>query len=135
MTEKTKELLFFISTLSLTIICSLQLFGIENLKAGNLVLNVHDTYFVISALHFFVFVTPLVFTISYLIRNLIIKFQNKISNIILLIFNGFLLFILLTSLIVNEQDGLNLWILILTLFGLELFVFIKTMKLKNKSNK
>ena len=139
MKEIHKEIIYFSLTLLISIICSVFLFGIDNIKSGELVLNVHSTYFVIKAIHFFIVFLPLVFTITYMIRILILKLKNLAANIIFLVSNGLLIFYTL-SLIINNSNSnsnfkvnSNLWILLLLLLILEILILIKTIRLNKHS--
>ena len=135
MKEIHKEIIYFSLTLLISIICSMFLFGIDNIKSGELVLNVHSTYFVIKAIHFFIVFLPLVFTITYMIRILILKLKNLAANIIFLVSNGLLIFYTL-SLIINNSNfkvNSNLWILLLFLLILEILILIKTIRLNKHS--
>ena len=133
MTQKSKEIIFFTFVICLLLISSIGIFGVEDLKSGNLVLNVHDTYFVISVAYFFYFFTPIYFTILYLIKNSLTKFRNLISNLILIIFNGFLVFALILIEIGNKENDFQLnyklWILIFILFFIEILVIRKSYKI------
>jgi len=133
MTRKYKEIIFFTFTICLLFISPIGIFGIEDLKSGELVLNIHDTYFVISVAHFFYFFTPIFFTILYLIKNSIIKFRSLISNLILIIFNGFLVLVLLLLAIGNQENQFQLnykyWILIFIFVIIEILVIRKSLKL------
>jgi len=71
-----KEGIYFILTLLISLLAFVFLFGIENIKSGDLVLNVHSTYFVIKATHFLIVFIPLIFSITYLIRMVFLKFKN-----------------------------------------------------------
>lgn len=137
MKELHKEIMFFSLTLLISIICSVLLFGMENIKSGELVLNVHSTYFVIKVTHFFIVFLPLVFTITYIIRILILKFKNLAANIIFLVSNGLLIFFTV-SLIINNSDSSfkvnsSLWIILFFLLILEILILIKTIRLNKHS--
>jgi hypothetical protein len=129
-----KEGIYFVLTLLISLIAFVLLFGIENIKSGDLVLNVHSTYFVIKATHFLIIFLPLFFSIIYLIRIAVLKFKNLYSNLIYIVSNGSLIFIILSIVLNNLNPGfkanLNLWLTLLVLLILEILIIIKTMKLK-----
>lgn len=129
-----KEGIYFILTLLISLLAFVFLFGIENIKSGDLVLNVHSTYFVIKATHFLIVFIPLIFSITYLVRMAVLKFKNLYANLIYMVFNGSLILIIL-SLILNNLDSsfkvnLNLWLTLFILLILEILILIKTKKLK-----
>lgn len=129
-----KEGIYFILTLLISLLTFVFLFGIENIKSGDLVLNVHSTYFVIKTTYFLIVFVPLIFSITYLIRMAVLKFKNLYANLIYIVSNGLLIFIIL-SLTLNNLDSsfkanLNLWLILLILLILEILILIKTVKLK-----
>jgi len=132
-----KEGIYFILTLLISLLAFVFLFGIENIKSGDLVLNVHSTYFIIKATHFLIVFIPLIFSITYLVRTAVLKFKNLYANLIYMVFNGSLILIIL-SLILNNLDSsfkanLNLWLTLFILLILEILILIKTKKLKKHS--
>ncbi|MFT3796139.1 hypothetical protein [Flavobacterium sp.] len=139
MTTSTKEFLYFTATLVAALLGSVWIFGYENLKEGDLVLNVHDTYFVIRALHFLAVFVPLVFVLSYGIRILFVKFRSKVSYSIFLITNGFLILFLLSLVINNPQPhfklGYRFWMILSLFLILELFAMYGLLKTRAGSNR
>jgi hypothetical protein len=128
-----KEGIYFILTLLISLLIFVFFFGIENIKSGDLVLNVHSTYFVIKVTHFLTVFIPLIFSITYLIRISFLKFRNLYANLIYIISNGSLILIIL-SLILNNLDSglkpnLSLWIALFILLVLEILISIKTKNL------
>ncbi len=135
MKKLNREGIYFVLTLLISLIAFVLLFGMENIKSGDLVLNVHSTYFVIKATHFLIVFLPLVFSISYLIRIVVLKFKNLYTNLIYIVSNGLLIFIIL-FLMLNNLDSafkvnLNLLLTLLVLLILEILILIKTIRLKN----
>lgn len=129
-----KEGIYFILTLVISLVTFVFLFGIENIKTGDLVLNVHSTYFVIKTTHFLFVFIPLLFSITYLIRIAVLKFKNLYANLIYIFCNGALILIIL-SFILNNTDSsfkvnLNLWLTLLILLILEILILIKSIRLK-----
>jgi hypothetical protein len=136
MNKLHQEGIYFILTLIISLIAFVLLFGIENIKSGDLVLNVHSTYFVIKATHFLIVFLPLFFSITYLIRIAILKFKNLYSNLIYIVSNGSLIFIILSIVLNNLNSGfksnLNLWLILMVLLILEILIIVKTIKLKKQ---
>ncbi|MCZ8331972.1 MAG: hypothetical protein O9282_11730 [Flavobacterium sp.] len=134
MNKLHKEGIYFVLTLIISLIAFVLLFGIENIKSGDLVLNVHSTYFVIKATHFLIVFLPLFFSITYLIRTAVLKFKNLYSNLVYIVSNGLLILLILSVILNNSVFGfkpnLNLYITILILLILEILILIKTIKLK-----
>lgn len=129
-----REGIYFVLTLLLSLLAFVLLFGMENIKSGKLILNVHSTYFVIKATHFLIVFLPFIFSITYLIRITVLKYKNLYANFIYLIFNGLFILIIL-SLILNNLDSgfkanLNLWLTLLILLILEIILLIKTIRLR-----
>ena len=134
MNNLQKEGIYFVLTLLISLIAFVLLFGIENIKSGDLVLNVHSTYFVIKATHFLIIFLPLFFSITYLIKIAVLKFKNLYSNLTYIVSNGSLIFIILSIVLNNLISGfkasLNLWLTLLVLLILEILIIIKTIKSK-----
>lgn len=127
----TESICFFL-ILVFAFLLSVLIFGIEELKTGSVVLNVHDTYLVIDVAHFFIIFLPIIFTLFYFLRNLFNRFRNQISNSLFLIFNLVLILILSSILFNNDNSSLkpngNLLILVFTLIILEFYVAIRFVK-------
>lgn len=132
MTPKQQEFAYFATTIGATLITSILLFGIDNLKKQDLVLNIHDTYFVMNKFHYFMVCTPITFVLLYTIRVVIQRFKNLISNLILAISNGLLLIILLNIVLNRTENEINLnhkfWMILLCLSALEIYIVIKLTK-------
>jgi len=121
-------------TLFIAFLIVIPVFGFENIKSGDMVLCVHSTYFVMNLTHFLIVYLPLFFSITYLVRIIVLKFKNYFSNLIYLISNGLLILVLLIFLFNTLDDGfkanLNFWIFLIILFTFEIFILFKTKKLK-----
>ncbi len=134
MNKLTKEFLYFLLTLFIAFLIVIPVFGIENIKNGELILSIHSTYFVIKLTHFLIVYLPLFVSISYLIRIIVLKFENYFSNLIYLISNGLLIFILIIFLFNSLNSGFkannNFWAFLIVLLTFEIYVLFKTEKLK-----
>jgi len=51
-------------------------------------LNIHDTYLVISSMHYFIFTFLLLFSMLYFLRVVFLKFRKRVANYIYLTANG-----------------------------------------------
>ncbi len=134
MSKLQREGMYFILILFISNLTFILLFGMENIKSGELVLNVHSTYLVIKPSHFLIVYFPVVFSITYLIRIVTLKFKNLHSNLVYIVSNGLLILIIFSMILNNLNSGfkpsLNLYILLLVLLVLEILISIKTIKLK-----
>ena len=88
-----KEILYFLSSIFITLIVFHFVFGLTNLKTESVLdINVHDTYFVIEKTEFLPLFSLVCLFFIYLTRIIIQKFKNRLTlwiystiNLILLI--------------------------------------------------
>lgn len=83
---KRKEIYWLIGTIAFVLIMNFVLFGTDEFKSDStLDLNIHDTYFVITNVHFVLLFSVLIFFGVYLFRTLKRNFKNLTANLILMI--------------------------------------------------
>ncbi len=81
------------------LILNLILLGFDGFKPeSNTDINIHDTYFVITNVHFFLLLSVLIFFSVYIIRMLKMNFKNFTANLIFMI-SGLLFIWVLTGII------------------------------------
>lgn len=145
-----KEFIWFTATVLLILIINLILIGSNSGTEFSKVVNIHDTYFVITFIPFFVFNAVLIFFGIYLLRAIYYRFKNFWVNIIFLlaILLSILVFIKLIAFTANligpDEEYDQTWpetlkyilyyiqIALLLLFG---FTAIKTGRLYKKKEK
>ena len=104
-----KEVIWLLVTIIFILLIYFLIFGKEGFKSESTFdLNTHDTYLVISNIHFIFTLSILLFFGVYLVRSLNTKFKNLIVNIILMI-STILLIIILKNIfpfieIINEKN-------------------------------
>ena len=98
-----KEIYWLIGTILFILIFNFTFLGIDCLGDSTIDINVHDTYFVITKIHFFVIFTFLIFYAIYLIRMLRRLFKNLTANLVFLILNIFA--IILISQIISFSES------------------------------
>ncbi len=134
MNKLTKEFLYFFLILFIAFLIVIPVFGIENIKSGELILSIHSTYFVMKLTNFLIVYLPLFVSISYLIRIIVLKFKNFYSNLIYLISNGLLILVLLIFLFNSLNSGfkanINFLGFLIVLLTFEIYVLIKIKKLE-----
>lgn len=85
---KTKEIIWFVTTIAMVTIINFYFLGLDSLNANaTLDINIHDTYFVISSINFFVLFAVLLFFLVYTIRMLVFKYENITINCIAILSN------------------------------------------------
>ncbi|OIQ30890.1 MAG: hypothetical protein BM564_01370 [Bacteroidetes bacterium MedPE-SWsnd-G2] len=106
---KKKETFWLIGTILFVIVFFFGPSGFRNFDlTGETDINLHDTYYVIPAIHFFILITTLIFFSVYLIRMLRRNFKNLTANLIFMI-SGLLSIWILTGIIsiVNSYIGVT----------------------------
>lgn len=93
-----KEIYWLIGIIIFILIFNFTILGIDCLSDATIDINVHDTYFIIAKVHFFVLFTFLIFYFIYFIRMLRRNFKNLIANLFFLTVNIFVI-ILITQII------------------------------------
>ncbi|WP_299276411.1 hypothetical protein [uncultured Psychroserpens sp.] len=83
---KKKEVYWFIGTIALILVLNLVVYGINGFKSEAVIdINIHDTYYVISNLHFTVLTAVFICFLVYSIRSLREHFKNLSANLILIL--------------------------------------------------
>ena len=98
-----KEIYLLIGTILFILIFNFTFLGIDCLGDSTIDINVHDTYFVIAKIHFFVIFTFLIFYAIYLISIMRRLFKNLTANLVFLILNVFA--IILISQIISFSES------------------------------
>ena len=81
--------------------------GIEGFVTGSAIdIQLHDTYFVVYSTQFAVVIGTMIFFLIYLVRVLIMKFENIVANLILMVSTVFLILNLMgiESMLSSMQD-------------------------------
>lgn len=98
-------------TIRFIMVAILWIFGIDGLKSESVTdFNFHDTYYVIANIHLIVLIVPLTFFGVYLIRMLRWNFKNLMANLIFMVANTSLIFIItfLSSLVFGARVTPNM---------------------------
>lgn len=98
MTFNKKEIYWLIGTILFILIFNFTVLGIDCFNDTTIDINIHDTYFVIAKIHFFILFSFLIFYFIYFIRMLRRNFKNLTANLFFLIANIFAI-ILITQVI------------------------------------
>lgn len=93
-----KEIYRLLGIIIFILIFNFTILGIDCLGDATIDINVHDTYFVIAKVHFFVFFTFLIFYSIYCMRMLRRNFKNITANLFFLTLNIFAI-VLITQII------------------------------------
>jgi len=100
---KRKEIYWFVGTIVLVLILILAIFGLDGFKTDTtLVINIYDTYFVISNLHFITLIFVFSFFTIYLLRTIRRNFMNVVANLMLIIIT--ILFVLVLGKTIETLD-------------------------------
>lgn len=103
---KTKEIYWPFGISFLIVILYIFTFGLDGLLSNTLLdINIHDTYYVISQTHLLLLIFILIFWLVYLVRMLVNRFQKLMINLIFMIANSFLIFILVRFSSMSDQFG------------------------------
>lgn len=107
MNKYLKEALWFCVPIVLTAL--LFLLPIINVNGVTTDINIYDTYFVISSITFFAGCLSIVGFIFYLVKTVATRYNNNISNIVFIIFNSILIFILTQFIVIDSQMNNEGW--------------------------
>ena len=102
--RKFKEIYWIAITLTFILIIFYILFGKEGFTEETIDINIKDTYFVINFWNAIIVFAIIIFFFIYLIRILIEKFKNNISNFVFAAVNLILILILIPFNVMKSND-------------------------------
>ena len=130
--RKFKEFYWIAITLTFVLIIYYILVGNEGFTEETIGINIKDTYFVINFWNALIVFAIIIFFFIYLIRILIEKFKNNISNLVFAVVNVILIVILIPFNFMKSNDSeITIYYfsyLSILLILLEVFVIYKLIK-------
>ena len=130
--RKFKEFYWIAITLTFVLIIFYILVGNEGFTEETIGINIKDTYFVINFWNALIVFAIIIFFFIYLIRILIEKFKNNISNLVFAVVNVILIVILIPFNFMKSNDSeITIYYfsyLSILLILLEVFVIYKLIK-------
>ena len=90
--KNISEVIWGVTIVALSLLVGSFIFGFSSLFSWTTDINVHDTYYVVDSSNGFLLVLTVLAFLVYLIRAIKSKFNNQLVNYILLLANGYLVF-------------------------------------------
>lgn len=80
MNVNIKEIIWFFGPIIIALLITLLFFGLKSFTSDKIVINIRDTYYVISRLLFYVTLTVVLGFVIFIIRGIALSFQNTGCN-------------------------------------------------------